>query len=642
MSNMNDFVIENGVLKKYVGQGGDVVIPDSVTSIGSGAFSWCSSLTSVTIPDSVTSIGSSAFWQCNSLTSVTIPDSVTSIGDDAFYNCGSLTSVTIPDSVTSIGYQTFYGCSSLTSVTIPDSVTSIGNRAFDHCRNLTSVTIPDSVTSIGWSAFYSCKALKNISFPDSLLHVGVLAFADTAWYDSLPEGIVYIGKVVYKFKGSLPPASAVVLKDDTVSISESAFDSFECRDSIITVSFPPGLKEIGKESFQDCRALRSVDIPENVKIIGENAFKNCSGLRSVTCAQEWESAFYLSGVETEYLYGDFELDGILNKIVNKKIQAKKKVFFTEIIEKNNGSAMAKYLGAWKKVPISTLDEYINKASAQNSTEVVAVLMEYKNKLYSTDDVAAHETKKTEQELGMRERSFREWQKVFKLTEAYVDNGLIIAKYRGEDAVVEIPERIGTHPVLEIGKGAFAGCKHITSVSIPASVRFIDERAFENCVNLKTLILPEALNRLGDLCFVDCKGLINQQGLVIVNHVVFYSDKELEQIEIPDDVFEIGMCAFEWNYNLKSITIPGTIKTIGVDAFNWCKALETVVIEDGTKKIKRGAFRLCESLKTITIPESVTSIERSAFELCKDFVIQGKAKSYAQKYAKRKGYPFVEI
>ena len=144
----------------------------------------------------------------------------------------------------------------------------------------------------------------------------------------------------------------------------------------------------------------------------------------------------LAGIDV----GPDELDGILNKIVNKKIQAKKKVFFTEIIEKNNGSAMAKYLGAWKKVPISTLDEYINKASAQNSTEVVAVLMEYKNKLYSTDDVAAHETKKTEQELGMRERSFREWQKVFKLTEAYVDNGLIIAKYRGEDAVVEI--RVG--------------------------------------------------------------------------------------------------------------------------------------------------------------------------------------------------------
>ncbi|MBQ9976114.1 MAG: leucine-rich repeat domain-containing protein, partial [Clostridia bacterium] len=180
----------------------DLVIPDSVTSIGNYAFYKCASLTSVTIPDSVTSIGSSAFSNCTSLTSLTIPDSVTSIVSSAFYdtsyynnssnwengvlyignhlieaqtsingsytikngtkciassafsNCTGLTSVTIPDSVTSIGSSAFYNCDSLTSVTIPDSVTSIGYDAFYNCDSLTSVTIPDSVTSIGYDAFY--------------------------------------------------------------------------------------------------------------------------------------------------------------------------------------------------------------------------------------------------------------------------------------------------------------------------------------------------------------------------------------------------------------------------------------------------------------------------------------------------------
>ena len=119
---------------------GSYSIPKGVTSIGSSAFSGCSSLTSVTIPDSVTSIDFNAFSGCSSLTSVTIPDSVTTIGVGAFSECSSLTSVTIPDSVTSIGYSAFSFCSRLTSVTIPNSVTSIDHHAFFYCPNNLTVT----------------------------------------------------------------------------------------------------------------------------------------------------------------------------------------------------------------------------------------------------------------------------------------------------------------------------------------------------------------------------------------------------------------------------------------------------------------------------------------------------------------------
>ena len=170
----------------------DLVIPNSVTSIGNIAFRNCSSLTSVTIGESVTNIGSCAFENCSSLTSVTIGESVTSIGSSVFENCSSLTSVTIPNSVTSIGSWAFRNCSSLTSVTINsdaivskaysdasnishifgsqvteyiigDEVKSIGNGAFSWCSSLTSVTIGESVTSIGKSTFYECSKLASMT-----------------------------------------------------------------------------------------------------------------------------------------------------------------------------------------------------------------------------------------------------------------------------------------------------------------------------------------------------------------------------------------------------------------------------------------------------------------------------------------------
>ena len=136
----------------------------SVTSIGSDAFSHCSSLTAITIPESVTSIGEYAFVGCSSLTDINIPESsqLTSIGEDAFFRCSSLTAITIPESVTSIGEWAFVGCSSLTAINIPEGVTSIGSYVFSGCSSLTTIVLPKNLKYIDYGAFANCSELLDV------------------------------------------------------------------------------------------------------------------------------------------------------------------------------------------------------------------------------------------------------------------------------------------------------------------------------------------------------------------------------------------------------------------------------------------------------------------------------------------------
>jgi hypothetical protein len=137
-----------------------------VTSIGNGAISYCSALTTVTIPNSVINIGDSAFSDCTGLTSVTMGNSVTKIGHEAFAYCTRLTSVTIGNSVTSIGQQAFNCCTNLAGVYFEGNSPSADRAVFDRDDKATIYYLPGSA---GWGSMFAERPTALWSLPNPLI-----------------------------------------------------------------------------------------------------------------------------------------------------------------------------------------------------------------------------------------------------------------------------------------------------------------------------------------------------------------------------------------------------------------------------------------------------------------------------------------
>ena len=250
----------------------------------------------------------------NEITDVIIIDGVTSVGDRAFADCINLINVDIPIGVTEIGISAFYGCNSLKKVEIPYGVEIIGGYAFFRCSNLINISIPESVIQVGGVAFYG-----------------------TPWYDSLPDGPIYINNVFYDYKGEIEENTTLVLREGTIYVSDAlsntAFPNFEAK-NITNVVFPEneiwiegrafdrtgwffnhdagliyvndflygyrgvmtepksviikeGIKYINEWAFftgfdqVDCENMSSVLIPSSVIYIGRSAFYNCKNLSEI-------------------------------------------------------------------------------------------------------------------------------------------------------------------------------------------------------------------------------------------------------------------------------------------------------------------------------------------------------------------------
>jgi hypothetical protein len=210
------------------------------------------------IADDVTSIGDYAFTFCTTLTSITIPDGVTSIGESAFSRCDSLTSITIPGSVKNIDKHAFSSCESLVSVMICEGVTSVADYAFDYCVKLESISIPNSVTRIG-NLFYNCVRLQYNEY-DNAYYLGNESNPYHALIKAKESGVVTSCEI--------HPATKVVR-------------GFDNRKLLTGIVIPDAVVSIEHRAFYKCESLSNAVIGESVTSIGEWAFYGCTSLTSM-------------------------------------------------------------------------------------------------------------------------------------------------------------------------------------------------------------------------------------------------------------------------------------------------------------------------------------------------------------------------
>lgn len=272
-----------------------VFIPATVLSIGDSAFIYCDALTTVTFAENsqLKSIERAAFWGSEHVhprfKEIKIPDSVETIGNGAFYECRDLERIALPSALQTLSSVTFYNCTALSEVTFPASLKTIESSAFSGCRNLSKVKLPASLKAIQSSVFHLCIALKTVSYDGSLEQWNdITANNDVLGY-SCPSLVMsdYTAQFILVKNDFLdPPPKTVTITKYTGKGSTVILPS--------TISIWPVTK-IGEDALKDNTTITSVTIPASVTEIGANAFAGCTNLTSVTYGGDWSNLTIQSG-----------------------------------------------------------------------------------------------------------------------------------------------------------------------------------------------------------------------------------------------------------------------------------------------------------------------------------------------------------
>ena len=620
-----------------------VTLPESLTTLGREAFSFCKSLKTIKIPSGVTAIPGGCFYGCSSLESVTIPEGVTAIVGSAFEHC-KLNVLTLPESLEAIGRNAFSGNSSLKSVNIPTKVKTIEEHAFSYC-GLTDLVIQEGVQTIDNEAFLYNNNLQSIicnavtpptlgdnAFDSSIKPdvkvplASIVAYRQTVGWKNftnyygeevIADGITYwINEkeaVVAAADSSLTEAnipSVVEFEGNQYPVIKINDKVFFGNANLIVVTLPESLTTLGGEAFRGCQSLKIVKIPSKVTAIPDHCFEGCSSLESVTIPDG------VTTIGTDAFY---------------KCKNLESVALPESLT-TLGSRSFEFCKSLKtiKIPsgVTTIPfQCFNGCSLLESIAIPEGVTDIGNEAFSGCNLNALTLPESLEKIGS-------W--------AFYYNRSLKS--------INIPAKVKT-----IEEWAFTYCG-LTELVIPEGVTTIGQRAF-SANSLQKLTLPSTITSIGESAFYDnnrflsiiCnaatpptlgadvfgrsittsikvpmasiaayrqaegwKNFINYYGGEMISDGITYwfNEKEamvavaeaaLTEANIPSAVeFEGNRCqvikindkVFSGNTNLTTVSLPENLVEIGAFAFNECKNLASVALPESLTTLGDRAFYAC--------------------------------------------------
>jgi len=577
-----------------------ITIPEGVTMIPNGAFSYKTNLKNITLPDTLTHIGSYAFSGCTGLTSIYIPESVTTIPtSDTNYSpflqcaydlkiyCGAagkpsgwgsywnLYKTGSSNSYLSASYgysrQDYQYWSTLDKtqeiITIPEGITLIPANAFDGNTTLKQITIPGTVTTIGGYAFRNCTALTKVKLGEGLKDIGGYAFSGCSALESMP--------------------------------------------------LPEGVTEIGMYAFSACTALTDVSIPSTVTVIGREAFYNCGTMDLVYISDiaAWCAISFGTNTSNPLSNGAVMFVGgypLTELTIPETVTKLETNAFTgcENLKKLTIPATVTTIGGYAFSGCTGLEEVYYHAATDNVG------------IYVFRGCTA--LRKVEMGSGM--------------------TVLPSSTFSGCSALTEItlPDTL-----VEIRSSALSGCSALTGVALPDTLETIGNNAFSNCTALQSILIPASVTTISASGkstgpFYGCTKLAiftslaaapsgwgtywnnySDSGKVTVHYNAVGSESEYwgsidmtaETVEIPEGITRIPDGIFKNNTNMKRVVIPSTVSVIEANAFYGCTGLTELTIPETVTTLGEFAFYGCTGLTEVTVPGSITTIPASCFYGC---------------------------